>query len=299
MTEVDLLPAGVYVLAVSGGIDSVVLLDMLAKQPQLELIVAHVNHGIRPDSGEDAVFVQQLAKKYGCRYEATSLQLGASASEEQAREARYAFLKKVQRRHAAKAIITAHHADDVVETILINLIRGTGWRGLCSLRSEGGLVRPLLNVYKQEIAAYAKKHRLGWREDSTNQSNHYLRNYIRLQLLPKLLLSDPRLKAKLHNLWQQQCMLRGKIEAEIEGLYQHIADRTGLKRAAFEQLEPAIADEILRHYLLKQGVRQTIPQRRRALQFAHTALNTKKFSLNSETFLQLRRDHIVVVKVKN
>ncbi len=299
MTEVSQLPPGVYVLAVSGGVDSIVLLDMLAKQTKLHLIVAHIDHGIRSDSHEDALFVEHVAKSYGFPYEVTRLHLSAEASEEQARHERYKFLESIQQKYNARAIITAHHADDVVETVIINLLRGTGWRGLCSLRSEGNIVRPMLGLYKEDIIKYAQQNHLGWREDSTNQQTNYLRNYVRLQLLPSLLKKQPEAKTKLYTLWQWQCKLRRVIESEVEKLYLSMSDKTGLKRSLFKQCEPIVADEILRLFLANYDVRQTLPQRSRILQFIQTAAHSKKFSLNRNAFLQLTRDHVIVVPIKN
>jgi tRNA(Ile)-lysidine synthase len=119
-----LIHPGKYVVAVSGGVDSVVLLDHLAGHPEYELVVAHFDHGIRDDSREDEAFVRSLAEKYNVPFESKREDLGKQASEELARDRRYAFLRSVAGKHNAQ-IITAHHADDAVETIAINLLRGT------------------------------------------------------------------------------------------------------------------------------------------------------------------------------
>jgi tRNA(Ile)-lysidine synthetase-like protein len=127
------LPKGRYVVAVSGGVDSVVLLDALSKLPNLELVVAHLDHGIREDSIEDRRFVASLAASYGLVFEYGEGRLGSGASEATAREARYNFLRGVKMKHDAKAIITAHHQDDLIETAILNMLRGTGRKGLTSL----------------------------------------------------------------------------------------------------------------------------------------------------------------------
>ena len=165
-----------YVVAVSGGVDSVVLLDILSKQPDLELIVAHFDHGVRFDSGIDAIFVAGLAKKYGLKFELKREELGPDVSEDVARTRRYDFLRSVAKKHNAQ-LVTAHHADDVIETIAINLLRGTGWRGLAVLDSD--VVRLLTGVKKSEIIDYANDHKLMWHDDSTNFENKYLRNRVR------------------------------------------------------------------------------------------------------------------------
>ena len=136
--------ATAVVLAVSGGLDSVVLLDMVVRQQRYcqrvgqaapNLVVAHVNHGIRLGSHRDALFVRRLARQYELSYREATLHLGPLASEAQAREGRYRFLRQVAAEYDGR-IATAHHRDDVIETMLINLRRGTGWRGLSPMLPE-------------------------------------------------------------------------------------------------------------------------------------------------------------------
>lgn len=177
---------GKYVIAVSGGVDSMVLLDTLSKQENLELIIAHYDHGIRPDSSEDRKFVQSVAEDYGLTFEYEEGHLGETASEEQARIGRYAFLRTISEAYGAKGVITAHHQDDLIETALLNMLRGTGRKGITSLADGPYLLRPLLRVSKAQILAYAAKHRVRWREDSTNSDTRYTRNYIRSALVPQL-----------------------------------------------------------------------------------------------------------------
>src|SRR5689334_19288064 len=117
---------GKYVLAVSGGVDSMVLLHALQGRPGVKLVVAHYDHGIRPDSHEDRHLVQVVAAQHGLPFEYEEDWLGWGTSEETAREARYNFLERTRQRHKSDAIITAHHQDDVLETAIINLLRGTG-----------------------------------------------------------------------------------------------------------------------------------------------------------------------------
>lgn len=183
--KVDIGP-GKYVVAVSGGVDSVVLLDLLTKQKNLELAVAHFDHGIRENSTEDRVFVEKLAAKYGLGFFYEEGNLGSKASEALAREKRYEFLNKIKDKIKAKAVITAHHEDDLLETVVINLLRGSGRKGLSSLQSRTGLLRPLLSLRKAELLDYAEKNNLAWQEDETNKDESYLRNYVRHSLLVKL-----------------------------------------------------------------------------------------------------------------
>lgn len=226
-----------YVVAVSGGVDSVVLLDLLTRQTNMELIVAHFDHGIRDDSANDARFVAELAKKYGLKFESRREELGKYASEELARDRRYDFLRSVAKKHNAK-LITAHHADDVIESIAINLSRGTGWRGLAVLDSD--IFRPLTHMSKSEILNYAKRHNLKWHEDSTNTSDAYLRNRIR-QRLSSL---DDDSKRQLLGLWMQQKSLKKQINQETANL---LNSKNTYSRHFFICINPEPAMECLRH----------------------------------------------------
>lgn len=177
-----------YILAISGGVDSVALLNMLCKvKPQgCQLIIAHIDHGIRGNSNDDANFVKSLAKNYELKFELFKANLSSKASEAQARKARYDFLNKLKDKYKAQAIITAHHQDDYLETVILNFYRGSHRRGLTSLKSESQLLRPLLNLSKAQIIDYAQKQELSWVEDASNYDLSYLRNKIRHTIMPKI-----------------------------------------------------------------------------------------------------------------
>lgn len=253
-----------FIVAVSGGVDSVVLLDKLVKIGKSQLIVTHFDHGIRPDSADDAKFVAGLAKKYDLVFETGGLELGANASEDLARQKRYAFLRTIANKYDAQ-IVTAHHMDDLVETIAINLKRGTGWRGLASMDSPD-IDRPLISVTKAEILTYAKKNHLKWREDSTNRSDKYLRNRLRRQTM-KL---DEKSKIKLLYLWQRQKVLKNLIEQEIHNLIK----KFGNSRYFLTNIDDDVACEILR--VMTKG-ELTRPQIRQLLMFIKTAKSGKEY----------------------
>lgn len=233
-----------YIVAVSGGVDSVVLLDMLVhKKVNLKdqdmLIVAHFDHGIRPDSAADARFVHALAASYGLAFESKREELGVQASEALARERRYAFLGEMARKYDAQ-IVTAHHLDDLVETIAINLTRGTGWRGLAVLGSPK-VQRPLLAYTKNMLYEYATSHRLEWVEDETNQQDGYLRNQLRRQIQQRI---DDSTKYKLAELRHKQLRVAKEINDEVQRL---IADEgTAESRYFFTMINEAVALELLR-----------------------------------------------------
>ena len=240
------LQPGRYIIAVSGGVDSVALLDMLAHQPGLMLTVAHFDHGIRSESARDRIFVQTLAARYKLPFVYDEANLGPGSSEERARNARYTFLHTVRKHARAQAIITAHHEDDVIETALMNLMRGTGRKGMSSLRSTDGIVRPLLRVPKSELEAYAQQHGLQWREDHTNQNTKYRRNYVRHTLVPKL---TPAHRSTLLGHIRQSEALNHQIDAELSNLFHVQPSMLTLDRYFFVMLPHMVAAEVMAAWL--------------------------------------------------
>jgi len=193
-----LLPGEKVVVAVSGGIDSSVLLHLLYGLSQEHgycLHVAHLNHVLRAEESQrDAEFVRDLAR--GLSLEATLrsiavrdlIQQGSGSLQEHARRARYAFLEEVAEEVGASKIALGHTKDDQAETVLLNLLRGAGMPGLRGIPPvrEGRFVRPLIEVTRKEIEEYARFHQIASVTDSSNLKSSYLRNRMRLQLLPLL-----------------------------------------------------------------------------------------------------------------
>lgn len=241
------IPTGKYVVAVSGGVDSVALLDLLRLHPGVKLVVAHYDHGIREDSNEDKRHVQRLAKRYGLPFVYDAGHLGPGASEAEARDARYAFLRRVQRASGADAIVTAHHQDDVLETAVMNLLRGTGRKGLSSLVSGEGIIRPLIDVPKTELIDYAKRHGLTWREDSTNANTDYTRNHIRHNVLSKWSAAD---KQRLIDLVKTMRQVNQEIDDALAGSVQG-----SLSREWFALLPHTVAREVMAAWLRQHDVR--------------------------------------------
>ena len=235
-----------YVVAVSGGVDSMVLLDLLKNYPDLKLIVGHFDHGMRTDSESDRVFVQKTAKKLGIPFAYESAKLGSGASEASARTARYKFLEQFRQSQGAQAIVTAHHQDDVLETALINILRGTNRKGLSSLSSRPNIIRPLLNVPKKVIQAYAQSHGLKWREDSTNKDEAYLRNYIRRRLLPQF---DSESRTRLLSIIEQTRGINDELDTQLINLVHIQPGQRVLDRAWFISLPHGVGKEFLATWL--------------------------------------------------
>lgn len=245
-----------YLVAVSGGVDSVVLLDMLAKTDH-RLVVAHVDHGIRgKESAADARFVRELARQYRLPFVTTELKLGARASEERAREGRYAFLFDQAKRHRA-VVVTAHHCGDMIESVAVNLSRGTGWRGLAVLDRDN-VWRPLLAFTKQQLYDYATARRLEWVEDETNRTETYLRNRLRRRIDPA---GAAAVGAELARLRARQLQLRRDIDHEVARV---ISGAAG-SRYFMGQIDEKVAMELLGAQLALVKARPIRPRLVRAL----------------------------------
>ncbi len=274
------------ILAVSGGADSMVMLDMIYRSRRYsssDIIVAHFDHGIRENSAEDAEFVARKAKEYGVEFRLGEGKLGKNASEAAARKARYVFLLNID---PTATIYTAHHLDDLVESVAINFLRGTGWRGLAVLDSTN-LRRPFLETEefyepldKAAILEYAAKRRLCFREDPTNSSDEYLRNRIRHQM--NIGFEE---KLELYRLWQSQKQLRREIDQMVNGILPGANENW--QRKWFDGLEENVALEVLRAGTLRAGIAATRPQLRDFLQAILHYPSGKFFNLPGDKLVKL------------
>ena len=189
-------PGEALVVGLSGGADSVALLDALAllRGPRrLRLVAAHLDHGLRPSAAEDAAFCRALCARLGVPLREGRADVRARAAregrglEDAARRERYAFLRRVAREEQAGVVAVAHTRDDQAETLLLRLLRGAGAAGLAAMRPRRGrLLRPLLDVSRDEVLAHLRARSLEWREDPTNADPAHLRNRVRHELLPYL-----------------------------------------------------------------------------------------------------------------
>jgi tRNA(Ile)-lysidine synthase len=185
------VPSEKILLTVSGGIDSVVMTELFY-QAGYHYGIAHCNFGLRgKESDADEAFVEQLALKYHLSFYTTRFSTARTAKargisvQMAARDLRYAWFEKIREKEKYAAIATAHHLDDQIETFFINLIRGSGIAGLHGiLPRQGHIIRPMLFTTRENIIAYSSKHKLLYREDSSNAEIKYLRNKIRHEIIP-------------------------------------------------------------------------------------------------------------------
>jgi len=213
---------GTALAAVSGGADSVALLDLLhgvAPELGLTLIVAHVDHGIQTAGRAVGRTVGELAKQYGLPFETVELNLGPETTETVARRARYTWLREVQHRLGASYLVTAHHQDDQIETVVLRALRGSAPAGLAGIARSGrdGLVRPLLPFTHRELAGHVAARGLSAHEDPANADPRHLRSWVRTTLLP--LLTDrigPRVSGDLRRLGRHAAADRRAWDRALE-----------------------------------------------------------------------------------
>jgi tRNA(Ile)-lysidine synthase len=254
------------IVAVSGGMDSVVLLDALAElrlEIGFELAVAHFNHQLRGEESDlDEAFVRAVAKTRGleCYIERANTKSVAetkrSSIQETARNLRYDFFMKLRTSLGFHKVATAHHADDNAETMLFNLIRGAGVHGLSGIpimNKETAVIRPLLFATREQITQYAKGRQLEHREDSSNAKDDYTRNFLRHQVIPQLQENiNPNLTATLLRTSELFGLLEEYLQHEAEKLAADVivhrsTDYVIIDAKKFHAAEPFLQEHLLLH----------------------------------------------------
>jgi tRNA(Ile)-lysidine synthase len=264
-------------VAVSGGIDSTVLLHALcgsARRFELSLHVAHIDHGLRgQQSADDASFVAELAGRLGLSIDVEAVDPQAlhddvkvssrlrPTLQEAARDLRYAALRALAARRGCDRIATAHTADDQAETVLLRLLRGSGPDGLGGIpeRSpDGVVVRPFLRSSRADVEAFARRYSTVWREDASNTDEHYSRNRLRLRWLPGLANDfNPQLLRTLGDL-AETCRtdaewMASVVAEETQKRFRESEDGLAIARAGWAELPEALARRLVRSALVKMG----------------------------------------------
>lgn len=256
------------IVGVSGGYDSSVLLDLLAKARDflsLDIIVAHVNHLHREKAAfDDEAFVKALAEKYNFTFELDRKSMDKLAKdlslspEEAGRKIRYDFFYSLASKYSANKIVTGHNQDDLAETILLNILRGSGLKGLIGIEDKKGkIIRPLLSFSREEIESYAKENGLNHVEDSTNFQDIYRRNSLRLKLIPFIEENyNPNFKSALAKLSVLAGESMGIIDDSTRTNYQNIfiKEENGISffdKLAFSKLDLANKRNLVRFIVEK------------------------------------------------
>lgn len=221
-------PGDQVVCAVSGGADSMALLwamYCLKDNLQIELAAAHFNHGLRgAESDRDEAFVRDFCQRYEipCFCQKSSVTAGAKGLEAAARDARYGYLQTLPGK-----IATAHTANDNAETVLMHLVRGTGLKGLGAISPvKGSVIRPMLTVTREEVLSFLEEYHIGYVTDSSNETDQFLRNRLRHNVMPLLTKENPRLAEDL----SAMALSLREDEAELDALSQPISDVEQLRQ---------------------------------------------------------------------
>ena len=248
------------IVATSGGPDSMCLLHLLCElkdKLSLKLIVAHVNHKLRSESEEEAAFVREVCLENNLIYEYMEiLEYNDDNLENDARIKRYEFFDKLVKKYHAKYLMTAHHGDDLMETILMRLTRGSSLKGYSGFRKElkeenYTIVRPLITETKKDIEEYMDDHHYKYYIDQSNFSEKYTRNRYRMHVLPFLKKEDPKVHHKFLKFSEELMEANTFIEGYVKELITKISDKNGIK-----------IDELLKldKFLLKKVVEYTLSE---------------------------------------
>lgn len=255
------------IAAISGGADSVFLLHMLA-QTKAKIIVAHVNHLLRPEAASDQQFVEKLAKSHGLKIEILNVDVANLAQknkhglEETGRKVRYEFFNKLAKKYHATFIITAHHADDNLETRLLNFTRGASLKGLIGMETlsqigknkKQKLLRPLLDINKKEILAYLKFKKIPYQKDISNEDIKYSRNFLRHEIIPRLEKLNQSLQKNSAKNTQNLREIGDLLESETNKWLAENKTVHGFNAKNFKNLHPALQKSvILKIYETKIG----------------------------------------------
>ncbi|MBV6880011.1 tRNA lysidine(34) synthetase TilS [Epilithonimonas ginsengisoli] len=283
-----------YLLAVSGGVDSMVLADLF-QVSRLKFQIAHINYHLR---NEDSNFDQQLVSDFCERHRIPFHLYDVSAKDKKpensiqnwARELRYQFFRKIQKEQNLEYLVTAHHLNDQLETFIINLSKASGIKGLSGIpANENQIIRPLLNFSKDEIYEFAKENKIGFREDVSNQKTDYLRNKVRHKVVPELEnINENFLRnfsKSIEILNQTKDVLNDLVNEKINGFQRNIeTGQTILVKEKFSKESDLIRFEILKRFGFNDE---------KEMQKIFTAQTGSSF-LNSEFQLVINRNELIL-----
>lgn len=247
------------IIATSGGPDSMVLLTLLStvkKEKNLKLVCAHVNHKLRKESDEEAKMVKSYCEKNNIIFEYMTINEYKGNTENYAREKRYEFFEQLIRKYNATYLLTAHHGDDLIETIMMRLIRGSslkGYAGFSEITEKKGykIIRPLITKTKEELLKYANDNHIPYALDKTNDSDVFTRNRIRKYILPKLKKENKNVHLKFLEFSKTLSETGAYFKNLLEQIIPNIYKENKLNIELFLKEEPLIQKKIIAYILEK------------------------------------------------
>ncbi|MBQ9181461.1 MAG: tRNA lysidine(34) synthetase TilS [Bacilli bacterium] len=304
------------VVAVSGGPDSMALLHMVSKVKKaldLEVVCAHVNHNVRRESADEKVFVEKFCKKNNIVFEYMKIEeYGDDNFHNEARSRRYNYFSKIVKKYKSSYLFTAHHGDDLMETILMRIVRGStlrGYSGFSKIVDMGTykIVRPFIDVTKQDILNYDKKNKISFVTDASNEKDVYTRNRFRKYIVPEIKKEDIKVHHKFYKFSKTLLEYNDYIDRQVKKIIKEVYPQGVLNIDKFLELDKVIQMKII-YYMLehiyqddlmlitdhhaqiiydmlnskKPNVTIYLPNNIRAIKTYHTFILTKKQEVNGE-----------------
>ncbi|MBM6615215.1 tRNA lysidine(34) synthetase TilS [Desemzia sp. RIT804] len=312
--QLDWKKSSRVLVAVSGGVDSMVLLDLMQRLPnewKPWFGVVHVNHQLREASIHEAKFLEQFCRQAKIPFFMTKWEKNQQPTanvEEAARKFRYTFFKDIFTEQQATHLLTAHHGDDQIETILMRMVRGASLESMAGIKAarpflEGMLVRPLLAYTKEQLYQYSEERQLHYFEDETNQSLAYTRNRYRNQVIPLLKEENPQLVPHFANFSSDLQDVLAVAQAEVERQLEHISKKAAngkqeLDRKAYLDLDKRMQRLVLQVLLMKVYQNEDQPFQRQHIQDIHDLLSSehpnRQIDLPGNWLAKRRYDTLIV-----
>ena len=289
------------IIGFSGGADSMCLLDMMkhiAPEMNIKIVAAHYNHNWR---GDESKSEQEKCREYclinGIEFYTETETRNIKKTETQARELRYGFFERVIEKYNADALFTAHNFDDNAETVLYRIIKGTGINGLKGIPPvRGKYYRPILDMTREEIETYCKKHGLAPNIDLSNEDTKYSRNFIRHEIMPILEKINPCVKKSLNNLSKTAVSEMSIVSEYLSKQFNGIIDGNKIKKQNYLKLSEDMKLEVIRRFLGDFEYNYDMIENIRKF-LDNTSMKSTKYSLDKNRFLYTDDNNIEVITV--
>ena len=263
MNDIGLGYHDAVVVGVSGGPDSMALLNLMVKikdEIDLKIICAHINHNVRVESKDEAFFIEKYCDDNHIIFESmVILEYGEDNFHNEARTKRYKYFESMVKKYNAKYLLTAHHADDLMETILMRIVRGStlkGYSGFAKVVNMGSyqILRPMINITKEQILEYNKLNHLKYVTDKSNDKDIYTRNRYRKYVLPFLKTEDHNVHEKFIKFSNTLLEYNNYIDRQLSKVFNQVYNQNNLNILKFKEMDELIQIKIV--YTILEGIYQ-------------------------------------------
>ncbi len=294
------------VIALSGGVDSMVLFDII-KQINNKIIIAHVNHNKRKESINEYNYIKQMSIDENVIFEGYTLETEEATNFHQdARLKRYEFFRAVAQKHNSKKIIVAHHLDDQVETVLMRIVRGTSFQGYSGIKDirldrNVSIIRPLMDITKEEIISYSKENKIRYFEDSSNNEDTYTRNRFRHHIIPLLKQENPNLDNKIIQLAEYIDSADELLEEAKRNFLKGNSMYNNVHLDAFNSLNKVVKIKVLEHMVniaTKDTVEVSYDQYKSIIKMCMTETPNQEYSIGKEFIFVKEYTVIYITKLE-